>query len=174
MRKREIIGIAVTTAVFVPLSFSLAVGITGYGNVAWKEAGGVAIASASEGAASDGVTFFPSADVAVAFAKGAVLVNGDGRNYMVHASRREKPGEAEVHHRDTDIIYVLAGTATFVTGGEVVGGRDTEPGEQRGREIRGGDTRRLAPGDIIVVPNGTPHWFSAVEAPFTYYVVKVR
>ncbi|HET9062068.1 MAG TPA: cupin domain-containing protein, partial [Candidatus Binatia bacterium] len=85
-----------------------------------------------------------------------------------------KPGEAEVHRRDTDVIYVLGGTATIVTGGEVVEGREVEHGELRGREIRGGETRRLAAGDVLVVPNGIPHWFSAVDAPFTYYVVKVR
>ena len=45
-----------------------------------------------------------------AFAKGAVLFDGsDGRNYMVHASRREKPGQAKIHTKDTDIIYVLQG-----------------------------------------------------------------
>ena len=34
--------------------------------------------------------------------------------------------------------------------------------------------RRLVPGDVVVVPNGVPHWFKEVEAPFLYYVVKVR
>ena len=56
--------------------------------------------------------------VAAAFAKGAVLYDGDGtHNYMVHASRREGPGMAEVHAKDTDIIYVLGGSARLVTGG---------------------------------------------------------
>jgi glc operon protein GlcG len=81
---------------------------------------------------------------------------------------------AEVHVADTDVIYVMGGAATFVTGGEVVDGRTVEPGEIRGAAIRGGDTRRIAPGDVITVPNGIPHWFQEVEGPLTYYVVKVR
>jgi glc operon protein GlcG len=29
-------------------------------------------------------------------------------------------------------------------------------------------------GDVVVIPNGVPHWFKEVEAPFLYYVIKVR
>ncbi len=120
------------------------------------------------------VEFFPGKDVNAAFAKGAVLLDGTGRNYMVHASRREKAGQAEVHELDTDVIYVLSGSATFVTGGTVVDGTTTEPREIRGTAIAGGDTRVIAKGDVITVPNGTPHWFKDVRGPLTYYVVKVR
>jgi glc operon protein GlcG len=122
----------------------------------------------------DGVTFFDHRQVAAAFAKGAVLLDGTGRNYMVHASRREEAGQAEVHALDTDVIYVLGGGATFVTGGKVVGGKESEPGEVRGAAIEGGDVRRLAKGDVITVPSGTPHWFREISGPLTYYVVKVR
>ncbi len=120
------------------------------------------------------VEFFAGKDVAAAFAEGGVLVDGTGRNYMVHASRREKAGQAEVHELDTDVIYVLSGSATFVTGGTVVDGKTTEPREIRGASIDGGDTRVIAKGDVITVPNGTPHWFKDVKGPLTYYVVKVR
>ena len=126
-------------------------------------------------AAAPAVSFFESKEVAAAFGKGAVLVNGDaGRNYMVHASRRERPGQAEMHNEDTDIIYVLDGTATFVTGGSLVEGKETAPGEVRGAAIEGGETRRLKKGDVITVSSGTPHWFKEVQSPFLYYVVKVR
>jgi uncharacterized protein GlcG (DUF336 family)/mannose-6-phosphate isomerase-like protein (cupin superfamily) len=131
--------------------------------------------TATSGAPSAGVTFFDKEQVAAAFAKGAVLFDGDGgRNYMVHASRRDKAGMAEVHAKDADIIYVLDGSATFVTGGAVVDGKSTQPDEIRGTAITGGDTRRIAKGDVIIVPNGTPHWFREVPSPLTYYVVKVR
>src|SRR5919107_3693712 len=47
------------------------------------------------------VNFFESKDVRAAFDKGAVLVGDEsGHNYMVHASRREKAGMAEVHALD--------------------------------------------------------------------------
>src|SRR5687767_9875942 len=64
------------------------------------------------------VTYIPSARVSAAFAKGEPLL--ETSSYKVHASLREASGKAEVHLRDTDIIYVLEGTATIVTGGTVV------------------------------------------------------
>ena len=121
------------------------------------------------------VTYIDRAAVADAFAKGAVLFNGRplGANYQVHASRRSEPGQAEVHADETDVIYVLDGEATFVTGGTIVEPSSTAPGEIRGREIVGGEERRITKGDVIIVPAGTPHWFRHVPATFQYYVVKV-
>jgi glc operon protein GlcG len=121
------------------------------------------------------VTFFPKKDVDEGFGKGAVLFDGSGgRNYMVHASRREGPGMVEVHTKDTDILYVLKGSATVVTGGTMVDGKNIAADEIRGKEIDGGETRKLVPGDAMIIPNGVPHWFKEVDAPFLYYVVKVR
>jgi glc operon protein GlcG len=112
-----------------------------------------------------------AAEVQAAFAKGMPLVEND--LYKVHASRRDAPGQAEVHTRDTDILYVLQGTATLVTGGSLVAGKEIAPDEIRGARIDGGVARELAPGQVVVVPNGTPHWFQRVSGPFVYYVVKV-
>ena len=121
------------------------------------------------------VTFFDKKQVDEGFAKGAVLFDGgDGRNYMVHASRREAPGMVEVHTKDTDILYVLQGSATIVTGGTMVEGRNIAADEIRGKESIGGETRSLIPGDTMIIPNGVPHWFKEVQGPFLYYVVKVR
>lgn len=121
------------------------------------------------------ITYFESKDVREAFDKGAVLIDGsDGRNYMVHASRRDKPGMAEVHTLDTDVIYVVEGSATIVTGGTVDEPKEIAPNEIRGLGINGGETRRLSKGDVITVANGTPHWFKEVEGTLLYYVVKVH
>ena len=110
--------------------------------------------------------------VEAAFAKGMPLVEvGD---YKIHASRREGPGLAEIHTRDTDIAYVLRGSATLVTGGTAVGVKEIGPEELRGTAIQGGETRQLQVGDVVVIPNGVPHWFKNVTTPFLYYVVKVR
>ncbi len=117
------------------------------------------------------VTHLAKAAVDAAFAKGAPLLEVDG--YKVHASRRERAGDAEVHELETDVIYVVSGSATFVTGGTIQGGRVTAPHEIRGPAIAGGDVRTIVPGDVIVVPAGTPHWFQAVQGPVLYYVVKV-
>ena len=118
------------------------------------------------------VTYLKAREVQAAFAKGSPLVEVEG--YKIHASRREGPGLVEVHTRDTDIAYVLEGSATLVTGGKAVGLKATGSEELRGGSIEGGESRRLGPGDVVVIPNGTPHWFKEVTAPFLYYVVKVR
>ena len=72
---------------------------------------------------------------------------------------RGAEGQVEVHVKDTDIIYMLEGSTTFVTGGTMVGGKTTAPDEIRGSNVQGGETRTLTKGDVIIVPNGTPHWF---------------
>jgi len=120
------------------------------------------------------VSFFDHRLVAESFAKGGVLLDGNGRSYQVHTSRRDQAGVVEVHTQDTDLFYVLAGSATLVTGGTVIGGKETGPGELRGSDIEGGESRKIAKGDIVVIPAGTPHWFKAIDGPMTYYAVKAR
>jgi uncharacterized protein GlcG (DUF336 family)/mannose-6-phosphate isomerase-like protein (cupin superfamily) len=121
--------------------------------------------------AANPVVYLPSGRVEAAFVKGMPLT--ETAAYKVHASRRDANGLAEVHDRDTDILYVLDGTATLVTGGEVVKGRTTAEDEMRGESIGGGSFQRLVKGDVVIVPNGVPHQFTDVKGPFLYYVVKV-
>ncbi len=128
-------------------------------------------AMAGPGASRQAI-FIDSRTVAAGFEKGQVLVNMG--NSMVHASHREVDGLAEIHTRDTDLIYVLEGSATAVTGGTVPDARVTEPNELRGSAIEGGERRRVVKGDVIVVPAGVPHMFTEVQGPLNYYVVKVR
>lgn len=119
------------------------------------------------------MSYFESGKVDAAFSKGAVLFDGSDK-YMAHASRRDKPGVAEIHTKDADIIHVLEGTATFVTGGTAVDPKTIAADEIRGSEIAGGEVRKITKGDVIMVPAGTPHWFKEVSNPLLYYVVKAR
>ena len=128
-------------------------------------------AAASAAMPAGMVEALASADVTAAFKAGRPLL--ENGQFKIHASRRESAGMAEVHTRDTDIVYVLDGSATLVTGGTVVGGASTGMDEIRGTAIDGGETRRLVKGDVVVVPNGVPHWFQQVDGPLLYYVVKV-
>jgi glc operon protein GlcG len=138
------------------------------------------IAGMTNGHTPLSVTYIESDKVSASFAKGAVLVGEDenmmhaARNYMVHASHRDKAGVVEVHELDTDIVYVLKGSAQLITGGTPVGSKTIAPHEFRAPTVTGGEARRLVPGDVVIIPNGVPHWFKEVEAPFDYYVVKVR
>src|SRR5213596_2480944 len=74
---------------------------------------GIALASVK---AQSAATQIDHARVDAAFAKGMPLL--ETNNFKIHASRRETPGLAEIHTRDTDIVYVLEGAATLVTGGK--------------------------------------------------------
>lgn len=151
------------------------VGVSGAMSAQQDEELAMAGANALSSQKTSAVMFFDAATVKAAFEKGAVLEDGsNGENYMVHASRREKAGMSEIHELDTDIIYVLEGTATFVTGGKPVDSKMTAPNEFRGSMIEGGETRQLKKGDVVIVPKGTPHWFKQVDGAFLYYVVKVR
>jgi len=109
--------------------------------------------------------------VAGALAKGGPLASGP--DFLVSGSHRDKAGQVEVHDKETDVIYVVDGSATFVTGGTMIGGKNTKPGQSLGTDIKGGETHQLAKGDVIVVPAGMPHWFKEVPSSVSYYVVKV-
>ncbi len=175
--------VALPDAFFTPLQGGLPITVGGQ-IVGGVGVSGAASAQQDEELASAGantlanlhkaaVSYFEKDRVAAAFAKGAVLFDGSDK-YMVHASHRDKAGVVEVHEQDADIIYVLEGSATFVTGGEIVGGKAIAPGEIRGADVKGGETRQIAKGDVIIVPAGTPHWFKEVPGPLNYYVVKAR
>ena len=139
--------------------------------LAWLMGLAVLPALALAAAPATDVTEIDALRVAAAFQEGAPLLEND--LYKIHASRRDAAGQAEVHARDTDILYVLEGTAALVTGGRVVGGAEVARDEVRGPRIEGGTRRELVAGEVVVVPAGTPHWFESVPGPFVYYVVKV-
>ena len=119
-----------------------------------------------------GVVYLDHAKVEGAFGKGLPLVGNNDR-YKIHASRRVIAGVVEVHEKDTDIFYMVEGSATLVTGGVLVEPKTAGPGEIRARETTGGTTYHLAKGDFVLIPKGVPHWFKEVEGPCLYFVVRV-
>lgn len=117
------------------------------------------------------VLFFHQDKVAESFDKGGTLAQG--ANYKVMTAKREAPGEVEIHTKFTDVFYVVAGNATIVVGGQIVGEKATDSDEPRGTSIQGGQVRQLSAGDVIVIPAGIPHWINSVDPPFHYFVVKI-
>jgi mannose-6-phosphate isomerase-like protein (cupin superfamily) len=100
--------------------------------------------------------------------------------YKVMVSRRVAPGAVELHLRDTDVFYIVDGSATFVTGGTIVDqGPNKTPGgglstiEFHGTSITGGTEHHLEKGDSIIIPHGIPHQFTQIDGPFLYFVVKI-
>jgi mannose-6-phosphate isomerase-like protein (cupin superfamily) len=120
---------------------------------------------------SSAVTYIGHDKVAQSLAKGGNLVTAP--DLTVLGSHRSGPGQVEVHEKETDVFYVVDGAATFVTGGTMVGGKQTKVGQMLGTDIQGGETHHLAKGDVIVIPAGVPHWFKEVRPSINYYVVKV-
>ncbi|MEP6533961.1 MAG: cupin domain-containing protein [Bryobacteraceae bacterium] len=118
-----------------------------------------------------GVTYVGHDKVAASLAKGGPLVKG--QDLLVSGSHRDKAGQVEVHDKESDVMYVVDGDATFVTGGTMVGGKVTKPGQSVGSDIKGGETHHLTKGDVVVIPAGVPHWFKEVPHSVSYYVVKV-
>jgi len=121
-------------------------------------------------ATSTQATFIDPHTVSAAFAKGMPLLETPG--YKVHASRRVEPGQAEIHTLDTDVIYVVDGSATLVTGGKVTDTKEIAPNEIRGTKIEGGQDHQITKGEVIIIPNGVPHQFTAVSGELHYFVCK--
>jgi mannose-6-phosphate isomerase-like protein (cupin superfamily) len=108
-------------------------------------------------------------DAAKVTAGGTFATTGD---YSVQMLKRTAAGQVEVHTKETDIFYVVNGEATIVTGGTMVGGKETRPNQQVGTSIDGGETFHLKTGDSITIPAGVPHWFKEVPQSIQYFTVK--
>jgi hypothetical protein len=113
------------------------------------------------------------AKMAAGFADGITTVMLDRKMYDVRAGHRVTAGEVETHLQHTDIMYITGGSATFVTGGTVKGDKKDNPDEPRGKSIAGGEKHHLVKGDVIVIPNGMPHWFEQADN-LTNFLVKIR
>jgi uncharacterized protein GlcG (DUF336 family) len=120
----------------------------------------------------NGAAFFSSETLSERFQKGGLLLDTPG--YKIDAGRREGPGEVEYHEREVDVLRVVEGTATVVTGGEMLEAREVAPGELRARAVEGGTKHELHEGDVLAIPSGVPHQFVKVSDPFLYFVVKVE
>jgi len=82
--------------------------------------------------------------------------------YNVSLEYRASVGPAAVHDTEAELFYVVDGSATLVTGGTLTD--STRNGANlTGKGIQGGMSRKVAKGDFIIVPEGQPHWFSAID-----------
>jgi quercetin dioxygenase-like cupin family protein len=101
---------------------------------------------------------------------------------ILHRSGKAKQ-TAIAHSEITEIYYVIDGAGTFVTGGTMT---TPQPAPAEGSTVKvlvgpsttgptitGGQSRRIGPGDVIIVPPGVAHWFSAIEKDLDYLVFRV-
>jgi mannose-6-phosphate isomerase-like protein (cupin superfamily) len=95
-------------------------------------------------------------------------------NHSFMVGHREGTGEAEWHEWDADVFVVEAGQAELIVGGEMPEAKVTSAGEKRGPKISGGETVKLAAGDIVHIPAQVPHQLIMPAGQrFTYFVMKV-
>jgi glc operon protein GlcG len=134
-------------------------------------AGAFAAALNANGRAN-GAAYFSKEGLREKFEHGGLLLDTDG--FKLDAGRREAPGEVEYHERFVDVMHVVEGRATVVTGGDLVEPREVAAGELRAARVEGGTTHELREGDVLAVPSGVPHQFVDVSDPFLYFVVKVE
>ena len=82
---------------------------------------------------------------------------GTYQGHSVYLVLRGKTADAEYHETEEDIQIGVEGTATFVIGGELNDTRKLPRQQQMGSGIKGGDTFKVGPGDIVHVPPAVPH-----------------
>jgi mannose-6-phosphate isomerase-like protein (cupin superfamily) len=105
------------------------------------------------------------------------IVDVGGYHVGVYGVLRPKsiPQEANVHRtKVTEIYYILEGSGTLVTGGNLPNPHQQSPGSTtfQGTHIDGGITRKLSKGDVVIIPGRTPHWFSSQDGDLRYLIFR--
>ena len=125
------------------------------------------------------------ADVAAiletAIAKNAVdqplkMIDVHGGTSTVAMLHRAEVG-ALIHERATETYSILHGSGSLVTGGTLGDPTPTDltrlgAGPSLTGARQGGSSRKVGPGDIIIVPAGTPHGFEQLDSPISYLVFR--
>ena len=104
---------------------------------------------------------------------------------VVYRGNLEKPADASVAEHDlvSELYHVIEGTATLMLGPDIVGMKrrpaDLEtvrlfngPGNN-GTSIRNGVSYTLKPGDVVIIPAGTGHWFTKIDDHIVYLMVRI-
>ena len=104
---------------------------------------------------------------------------------MVHRTRLDKPGANSVAEHDhvSEVYHVISGSATLVTGPDLVDAQRRPATNENVRllngpgsnaaSIRGGVTHELKAGDAIIIPAGTGHWFTKIDDHISYIMIRI-
>jgi mannose-6-phosphate isomerase-like protein (cupin superfamily) len=138
--------------------------------------GGIGVGAQQPAAAAPAAAmklFASSADVAALIAKAKAERRPDQAllsqpivgfaPYAANLEYRALVGGAAAHETELELFYVVDGAGTLVTGGTLTMETRPNANNRAGTGIQGGDSRRVAKGDFMLVPPGVPHWFSAID-----------
>ena len=87
--------------------------------------------------------------------------------YRINIVHRDQSAGAIAHAGNTELHYIIEGSGTIVTGGTIVPGGNGKPAA-----IADGVSQRFKPGDVVIVPANSPHWYSQLDGAVTYLEVR--
>lgn len=102
---------------------------------------------------------------------------------VVHRAKTNgaSTGGGVEHSQITEVYHVIEGNATLVTGGTIENSRESAPDSNvvkvlngpstQGGAVHNGVSRQIGPGDVVIIPPNTPHWFSEITTPQIVYLV---
>ena len=93
--------------------------------------------------------------------------------YGANLEYRTAVGPAAVHEKEAEMFYVIDGSATLITGGKLVNEKRNSAENLGGTGIEGGKSQAMAKGDFVIVPENTPHWFSAIDGAIVLMSIHV-
>ena len=104
---------------------------------------------------------------------------------LVYRGKLAAPAADSVaeHDQVSEVYHVIDGAATLVTGPDIIG-KKRRPADDRavkmlngpgtnGASIRNGVTYQLKPGDVVIIPAGTGHWFTKIDDHIAYLMVRI-
>jgi mannose-6-phosphate isomerase-like protein (cupin superfamily) len=104
---------------------------------------------------------------------------------MVHRGKLDAPAPNSVaeHDQVSEVYHIIDGTATLVLGPDIEN-RQRRPATMQtvrefngpgnnGSQIRNGVAYQLKPGDVVVIPAGTGHWFTKIDDHIDYLMVRI-
>jgi mannose-6-phosphate isomerase-like protein (cupin superfamily) len=104
---------------------------------------------------------------------------------MVHRTRLDQPQPNSVAEHDhvSEVYHVISGSATLVTGPDLIDARRRPATNENVRllngpganaaGIRNGVTHQLKAGDAIIIPAGTGHLFTKIDDHISYIMIRI-
>jgi mannose-6-phosphate isomerase-like protein (cupin superfamily) len=104
---------------------------------------------------------------------------------MVHRGKLDAPNPQSVAEHDlvSEVYHIIDGSGTLVLGPDIVDMKRRPATEEtvrlfngpgnNGSTIRNGVSYQLKPGDVVIIPAGTGHWFTKIDDHIDYLMVRI-